>query len=171
MSTYATGLLLGQFQSAHDWLEGTVGDITTEQAHWSPEGLPSPIAAQYLHVVVVEDGLIGALNGSGPLMTDAFADKVGASELPPPGQWADWGRGVQVDMALARDYARGVYAATEVYLQNIEDDDLNTEVDLGETMGHQKLAYALNLLLRNPYSHTGEIAALKGLQGLKGYPA
>lgn len=34
----AISLLREQVQTAHNLLEGTVGDVTPEEAHWSPPG-------------------------------------------------------------------------------------------------------------------------------------
>ncbi len=165
-------LLNNQFKSVHDWLEGMVGEANNDQLHWSPEGLPSPIGSQYLHTVTVEDYVVHALQRSEPLMASTFAGKTGASELPQPGDWREWGEAVQVDLAQAREYAQAVYAATNAYIDSLSDEALFVEHNLTSAGLGEKdtIANAMSIILLNTYSHTGEISALKGLQGNKDYP-
>ena len=168
----AAKILQNQFKSAHDWLSGTIGEANNEQLHWQPEGLPSPIGAQYLHVLLVEDFFVSTLSGQQPLMMTDFAGKVGASEMPPMGgPWNEWGKNSTFDLAVAQAYSQAVFARTDDYVGSLSDDDLLEEVDLSAAgAGTQTRAAALSLLLLNSFSHTGEVSALKGLQGEKGYP-
>jgi hypothetical protein len=176
----AVSLLRAQYQNAHEVLEGTLQDVTSEQAHWSPPGTANPLGATYAHIVISEDGVInGMLKGSGPLSVSTWAGKIGVSELPPmPGpevgglpSWSEWARRVKVDQAALRSYAQAVYAATDEYLASLTDDDLNRSLDLsGLGVGQQTLGWLLTLMLSNVNWHTGEIACLKGLQGARGYP-
>jgi hypothetical protein len=61
MSQIATGLLRSQFQLAHNWFEGTVGDIAAEQMHWAAGGKTSPIGGMYAHVILAEDAFVNAM--------------------------------------------------------------------------------------------------------------
>ena len=77
-------LLRAQYQNAHEVLEGTLQDVTSEQAHWSPPSAANPLGATYAHIVISEDGVInGMLKGSAPLSVTTWAGKMGVSELPP----------------------------------------------------------------------------------------
>lgn len=176
----AVSLLRAQYQNAHEVLEGTMQDVTSGQAHWSPPGIANPLGATYAHIVVSEDGVInGVLKGSAPLCATSWAGKVGLSEMPPmpgPGEeglpsWHEWARQVKVDQAALQEYARAVYAATDEYLASLTDEDLNRVLDLsGIGLGQQTLGWMLSLMLANVNWHTGEISCLKGLQGVRGYP-
>jgi hypothetical protein len=170
-----------QLQAAHGLLEGTVSDVTSEQAHWSPQGNAMPLGALYAHVVLSEDGTVNGLFKKGmPLFAGAWANKTGVSELPPmpnpeaPGfpDWTEWSRRVKVDLAALRQYAEAVYGATDEYLASLTDDDLNSPVDLSALeLGEKTLGYVLiNGVLGNAFTHCGEISCLKGMQGLQGYP-
>ena len=95
-------LLREQIQAAHQLLEGTVADVTSEEAHWLPAGKALPVGANYAHVVIGEDGVInGMLKGGAPLFAGVWAGKTGVSELPPmadpnsPGfpNWSEWAGG------------------------------------------------------------------------------
>src|SRR3972149_3010035 len=82
------------FKESREFLEGTLADVTPEQAHWSPAGTALPIAAHYAHVVTSIDGFIlGVLKGGAPLFASTWAGKTGLSEIPPggggPGPWGE----------------------------------------------------------------------------------
>lgn len=172
MTTFATSLLRFQFQSAHNWLEGTLADVTQEQAHWHPDGKTNPIGAQYAHVLLAEDIIVSLVKGKAPLMMSSHAGKIGMSEPPPIGAWGDWAHTVQIDMTALRAYGQAVYAASDEILKGMSDADLEQSIDMSTLgFGSQKASFALSLIILNVFSHTGEISALKGLQGMKGYPA
>ena len=67
-----------------------------------------------------------------------------------------------------REYTAAVFAGIDDLLAGMEDADLEREVDYG--FGKYSAGWGFNIMLLNTFSHTGEIAVLKGLQGLKGYP-
>ncbi len=165
--------LRGQFQGAHEMLEGTVDDVTAEQAHWAPPGKALPLAAHYAHIIIAEDATVnGMLKGGPPLAATTWAGKTGLSEMPPQGfDWAQWAKGVRVNLGELREYARAVYESTDGYLASLSDDDLARLLDLSALgVGEKTFGWMLSIQLANAGWHCGEIACLKGLQGAKGYP-
>jgi hypothetical protein len=69
-----------------------------------------------------------------------------------------------------REYAKAVYAATDAYVASLGPADLERKVDTG-FVGEQTVGYVLgNICVGHVAEHNGEIAALKGVQGLKGLP-
>lgn len=169
----AVALLRAQYEGAYGWLEATLGEISSEQAHWPPPGKANPIVAVYAHVLTGQDHAInGMLKGGQPLFATAWAGRTGLSEPPPPGlSWAEWGRAVRADLGALREYARAVYAATDAYLASLTSADLDRPFDLScWDMGQQTVAVVLEMMLQEVSSHAGEIACLKGLQGVQGYP-
>lgn len=174
-------LLREQGKGLHELLEGTMADVTGEQAHWIPPGKALPIGANYAHVVTSEDGIVnGMFRGGAPLYASSFAGKTGLSELPPAPDpknpkfpdWSEWSRTVTVDLPALRKYAQAVYASTDEYLASLRGKDLDRTVDLSNLgLGKRTLLYVIdNGILGNGFVHCGEIACLKGLQGKKGYP-
>jgi len=170
-----------QMKSAHWLLEETISDVSDEMARFAPPGKALPIGAAYVHYVAGEDWMIHFLfKGVAPLMAGAWAGKTGVSEPQPgPGAGDDWGarfeawsRRVRVDLPAFRAYAKAVYEATDRYLATLADPELAREVDLSAMgMGKQTVGFVLdNALLGHAYCHCGEISALKGVQGKKGYP-
>lgn len=169
----AVSLLRQQFKIGHEFLEGTLQGINTEQAHWMPPGKAQPLGANYAHVVISEDGLLnGLLMGGTPLLASTWAGKVGVSEMPPQAPpWDEWANRVQVDLETLRSYGQAVYANTDSYLASLSDEALNRPLDLSAVgLGQQTVGSFLSILIFNIHTHTGEIACLKGLQGLQGYP-
>lgn len=176
----AVSFLCMQFKEAHGFLEGTIQGVTSEQAHWTPPGLANPLGATYAHIAVSEDGIIsGMLKGSAPLFATSWEGKVGVSELPPlpgPGgaglpSWSKWARQVRIDLPALQQYAQTVYTASDEYLASLTDDDLNRPLNLSALgLGQHTIASLLSTALSNVQWHCGEIACLKGLQGVRGYP-
>lgn len=167
----AVYLLRQMVTQAHELLESTVGDVTPEQAHYAPPGRALPIGAAYAHVLFSEDLLVqAALRDQPPLYQSGVA--TGASEPMPnflAGEWdgyADWTRRARFELPQLREYGRRVYAATEDYINTLTEEDLNREVEGWGTVAH--------LITRAVAAHAdnlaGEISAVKGLQGLQGYP-
>jgi hypothetical protein len=171
----AIDLVRQQYKGAHDLLEVTLKDVTDEQAHWAPPGVANPLGATYVHVVVGEDALLSTVaRQSKPLFLDSFAGKIGVDKPPPgPGQGLDeWARGVKVDLAQAKEYAKAVYASTDAYLASLTSADLDEPIDMSRFgMGQQpRSTLVAGIVLQHINNHCGEISCLKGLQGAKGYP-
>ncbi|HUZ01038.1 MAG TPA: DinB family protein [Thermomicrobiaceae bacterium] len=166
-------LLREQLRGAHDVLESTIGDTTAEQAHRAPGGTVLSIAANYAHTVCGEDAVAGLIDGSAPLFQSAWAGRTGVSELPPlDPPWTEWAARVTLDLAQARGYAHAVYARTDGIVAALSPEDLERPLDLSTLgFGMRTVGFLLSAVLQmHPFLHAGEISAIKGLQGLPGYP-
>lgn len=184
----AVELLREQLRAAWETLEGTTKDLSPETAHWIPPGTALPLGAAYAHAVLSMDGVVnGMVRGVRPLFAAGFAGKTGTSELHPgsgapgeatidPEDWgrvfADWCRRLKVDLPQLHEYAAAVFGAADDWLATLSDADLKKSIDLTSIgIGPSTLAFVLsNVVIGHVYCHTGEIAALKGTRGLKGYP-
>jgi len=176
MNGIATEILLTQLREVHRILEQTMDGVTDEVAHFMPNGTANPIAGTYAHIVFSEDLFIHAfLEKSEPLMSTNFKDKTGASEIQPT-EWQQaypkWLKEVKIDVKKFREYAKAVFDASEHYVATLTEEDLLKDVNLtGMGMGSRKAYdFISNIISGHSYSITGEIAVLKGIQGLKGYP-
>jgi hypothetical protein len=171
----ANALLRQLFGDFHQLLEGTLAGVTPDQAQSVPPGTANPIGATYAHVVLWEDmGVHGLLQGRPPLSAGLWSGRTGLSDLPPldrPGHWEDWSRRVIVDLPALRGYAEAVYEATDGYLGTMPAADLEREIDLTAMgFGRPAAAWVIGSMLQNVALHCGEIAVLKGLRGVPGYP-
>ena len=171
-----------QWSSTHWLLEACMEDISPDQFAWNPPGNTSSVGYNYLHCVLAVDESTHGMFGGGkpPLYATAWAEKTGLSTPPPAGAvmggdinaFATWCSGVAVDLAAVRSYAAAVYADTDAYFATLQPSDLDGTMDFTAVgFGTPTLNWVLfNFLIAHVTSHTGEIAAIKGLQGLKGYP-
>src|SRR5437667_12545169 len=115
-------LLREQLRAAHEYLDGTMAGVTPEQLQWVPPGSATPLGANYLHLIQSEDLIINAaLQQKEPLATSTWAGRIGASEPMPtgptePADYMAWTRRVRIDMPALQEYAKAVYAASDVYM-------------------------------------------------------
>ena len=170
----AVTLLRRLFGTAHNmWFLGTLNDLEMAEAHWQPPGKAMPAAAHAAHVVLAEDFLLSnGLFKTKPLGLTRFAGKQGVSAPPPTGgAWDKWARSVHVDLPILTKYAQAVFANTDEQLAKMSDADLDTTQDFSSVgFGIMPTADFLAILLSHVGVHSGEISAMKGLQGHKGYP-
>jgi hypothetical protein len=177
----ATELLREQVQQVHRFVERVMAPVTPEQAHWAPPGsLVNSLGGNYAHLLLGEDLVInGPVKAGTPLFASSWAGKTGLSTLPPlpapeaPGlpSWQAWSTQVTIDLSTLRSYAQATYAATEEYLAGLSDEQLGQTVDLSwMDLGVRTLQWIVSgVIVGHAYSHVGEIACLKGLQGMQGY--
>ena len=166
----AKELLRLQFKQANQFVEMTMDGLTQDIADRKiPGSTINTIARVYGHMVLDQDLMVGGMVKGGDLVLtkDGWGAKVGVTD-PNPRQTDEWAEH-KVDVAAFREYARAVYAATDAFLAGAPDADLAKEVD--SPLGKQPAIVFLGTIgLSHVNEHWGEIAALKGVQGLKGLP-
>jgi hypothetical protein len=75
-----------------------------------------------------------------------------------------------MNLPAFREYAKAVYRATDACIATLSDADLERKIQTG-FMGERTIAFIVsNVLAWHVAEHNGEIAALKGVQGLTGVP-
>ena len=169
----AVSLLSQQVRTAHEVVEGTVADLTAEQAHWNPAGKAIAAGPLYVHVSAAEDLFLNMVVGRQPLAMGAYAGKTGVSEPHPMGGgYEEWAQRVKVDLPQLREYVQAVFKNTEDYVAGLTPEELDRELDLTNAgLGKMSLgAFITVTSVIHPSNHIGEISCLKGLQGAKGYP-
>ena len=171
--TTTQALLRQQLTGFHDLLEQTIADCPQEALDKNlPGATITNIGSIYAHLVFSEDGILhGMLQGKAPIYkAQDWAGRTGV-QMPDPGGFnPDWARAVRMKLPASREYAKTVYAATDAYVAGLSDTDLDRKVQTG-FVGEQTIGFVItNILGWHAAQHTGEIAALKGVQGLKGLP-
>ncbi|RMH80597.1 MAG: DinB family protein [Actinomyces sp.] len=161
-------VLRDQARQAWRWFEGTVADVTAEQANWWPPGTANSIGATYLHVVINADVEVRRLVFDRvPLVEETFGGQVGQPGAYEPDAFDRWVRHSAVDWARLRDYGRAVHADVENWLEELTLEHLDKPIDmtragLGMWEGRELIELHGTHHVR---IHGGEIAVLKGLQG------
>jgi hypothetical protein len=109
--------------------------------------------------------------GQAPLsQTAGWEEKAILSSAPEEeGDHAATLRTVRVDLAAMHQYSRAVAEATDAWLASLSPQDLERKIET--PIGELDLAQLLEtFVLWHINAHCGEISALKGCQGAKGYP-
>lgn len=151
-------------------VEGTMKDMTDEIFDYVPGGTTNTISATFVHLMNAEDHFIQKIIQGKPSIweTENWSEKTGISK--PPGMGGGWDdfKENHTEIQPLLDYKAAVWAATDAYLASLTTEDLDREVNFAG--GIRTVADILLLTASHSLSHNGEIAALKGLQGVKGLP-
>jgi hypothetical protein len=160
-----------------DLLQQLVSDLTQEQADWKPPGIANPISNLYWHTISYVDQLVHnwGMGQQPPLQeTAGWEDKVVLASPPvdeddPYGHYWAVREGLRVDLPALHEYARATSQTILDWVASLTPEDMGRTVET--TLGELSLAQMLELyIIGHINSHIGEISALRGCQGLKGYP-
>jgi hypothetical protein len=166
-------LLRQQLAGNHDILEQTIADCAQDTLDRNlPNATITNVGSIYAHIMFSEDGIIQGMLQKKPLVyqSHGWASRLNVAMSPSPMFDPAWGRTVRMHLPSFREYAKAVYAATDAYVASLGPADLERKVDTG-FVGEQTVAFVLgNIVIWHVAEHNGEIAALKGAQGLKGLP-
>ena len=156
----------------HGALGSVMADCDPERLNKNlPSATITSIASIYAHMVFAEDVIVnGMLQGKPPIyQTDGWEAKTGVPFPGIPPSIGDWAKTLKMDLPKFQEYAKVVFANTDSYLGSVSDTDMQTKVQT--PIGEQTVEWAVvTLLATHAPQHIGEIAALKGVQGLKGLP-
>jgi hypothetical protein len=151
-------------------LTGTMADVNDQMANWDPKGRAHNIASLYAHIVQGEDMAVSGMFQGKPTLwqRDGWDKKL---NIAFNGMQQPEHRLMNVNLAALKPYVEAVTKATDAYLAGLKPADLDRKLALGGPIGEQTLAWCLQVIVAgNIRAHTGEISALKGVQGHKGYP-
>ena len=168
--------LISAVQGTTYILNVMTADMTPEQLHWSPSGLAPSVAATIAHAALTTDWQMHDLLGKGdekPLFASSFLDKTGISDISGhPFQSLEWARSVEIDQPVFTGYAKAVYEKLVQWLGSLSDEDLARPIDMSLIgAGEQTVHWCVyNIILNHLNQLMGEISAVKGVQGLVGYP-
>jgi hypothetical protein len=160
--------------NAFSILGQVTADLTQEQADWTPPGIANPIGATYWHTISSTDEIVCQwIKGEEPLhQKDGWQEKVLTVSVPQPGHGEDYlpyMQAIRVDMAALHAYAKAVADAIQAWLASLAPEDLERELEtpIGKLSVDQMLE---TFVIWHINAHCGEISALKGCLGVKGYP-
>lgn len=149
-------------------------DLTQEQADWISPGIANPIGATFWHTATGVDHVVHKwCMDQEPLSErDGWREKVLTVSAPEPahdGDWLAYMQAIRVDLSVLGEYAQAVADATQGWLGSLTPEDLERKIET--PIGEQNLGQLVEtFVIWHINAHCGEIAALKGCQGAKGYP-
>jgi DinB superfamily len=148
----------------------TMKGMTPELFNGATPGTANAISATFAHFMATEDNFIQkVIQGKSSVWdSGAWSQKTGIPKPPSIGEdWSDY-KHKQIAIQPLLDYAAAVWVATDAYLATLTPEELDRKVKFAN--GERTVADMLLLSASQSLSHTGEIAALKGVQGAKGLP-
>ncbi|MGD2178793.1 MAG: DinB family protein [Anaerolineae bacterium] len=184
---------------AFEYLDQAVSDVTQEQADWLPAGKANSIGALYWHTIAYVDQLVHDWCmppfkdvsveevfeakrakrelGMGQVALrhrDGWQEKVVRAFPPENPEDPYWDvraarEGIQVDLPALHDYAHATVQTLLDWAASLTPEDLERVIPtpFGDYNQGQWLEF---FIIWHINVHCGEIAALKGCQGLTGYP-
>ncbi len=166
----AKELLRDQFKTIHQFMDMTIADCSPEVLENKDDAWTiNKIGSLYAHVVLGEDMMVGGMGKGGETVFngDGWEEKLGVSSVS--ARQDEELAGMTIDLEAFREYSKAVGAATDEFLANATDEQLEKEID-GPVGKQPFITFFANIGLTHVAGHWGEIAALKGVQGLKGLP-
>ena len=167
-------LLQFSLGNAFDILGQVTADLTQEQADWQPPGIANPIGGTYWHTLSSVDHIVHKwCQNQEPISErDGWMERVLTVSVPEPepgGDYLAYMRTIRVDLPTAHAYAQAVSGAVQDWLGSLTPEDLERQMET--PVGELGLAQLLEtFIIWHINAHCGEISALKGCQGSKGYP-
>jgi hypothetical protein len=160
-STYARQ----QLKSAFELFHACAGGMTDEQYNWKPGGTCNVAAKSHVHALSSIDFFVNAVVRAGK---PRWGEVAAAHSLPenPLGIWAYDG---PIPYEPVDVYGKKLQAEVLDYVESLSDADLDREIDT-QFFGRKSVAWLLQLGVNHLVGHGGDIAAVKGMQGLKGLP-
>lgn len=153
------------------WLADSVlQGLTDEQLNWSPPGATNTIATILLHVTGTDDTFINVLAQGQPTVWERgnWSERIGFPGFPGRAGLWDEANAHTFTLAPLVEYQAAVRASIDAYLATLTGEELARTVQaLGS---EQPIAAVLGLVVIHEAHHFGEIAALKGAQGIRGLP-
>ena len=155
----------------HGVLQGIMSDCGSEVLNKQlPDATISSIAAIYAHLVFAEDRFAQDILQGKPMIyaKNGWEAKTGIPMPDTPGLTPEWAK--KLELPVFQQYATEVFAATDTYLAELPDEELDRKIQTAN-FGEQTVGWLVAVIMATHVpGHTSEIAALKGVQGLKGLP-
>ncbi|MCS6800459.1 MAG: DinB family protein [Chloroflexota bacterium] len=156
-------------QTTSRMLIDATSDLTVDQVNWLPPGTANTIGHTYAHIVNIQDRYLNTFILGQPTIweREGWGERLGLPETMRMSREA--AAQMRLDPSSFRAYAERVFAETMTYLERVDAAELAREVQgyrgpitVAEVIGRMMPFHAI--------SHLGEVAVLRGLQGLKGLP-
>jgi hypothetical protein len=154
-----------QAEQAFGLLKMAADGMDDAQYNLDAPGTCNSAAKSHVHALTSADFFIMNKAKGADMLWPAFATKNGL----PPNPQEIWGFTGTIPAAALGEYAGEIQKAVVDYIGTLSDADLDRQVDT-QFFGTQSLAFLLQLTSMHATGHAGDVAAVKGMQGLKGLP-
>lgn len=158
----------GQFKLAHEMLAGILADCAGIADTKLPKATITSIAAICAHTLLSEDMML-----SGAAATPSLFESGGWSArlgIEGVAGLTSVEENYQFDLATLAELAAAVYLRTDEFLATATDQQLQRQLDNPAGGVSTAIEFLAAFGVVHVSQHAGEIAALKGVHGLKGLP-
>jgi len=154
-----------QTEQAFGLLKMAADGMDDAQYNLDAPGTCNAAAKSHVHALTAFDFFVLNKAKGDDMLWPQFGPKHGLPANPTE----IWGYTGTVSGVAINDFAEQMQKATLDYISTLSDADLDREVDT-EFFGKQSMAFVLQLAAMHAAGHAGDVAAVKGMQGLKGLP-
>ncbi|HYM16598.1 MAG TPA: DinB family protein [Dehalococcoidia bacterium] len=161
----AAGYAKLQLEQAFNLMNAASDGMDETQYNWAPAGTCNSVAKSHVHAASSIDFFINHIAQGKPLAWPEHGPKLGLPANPQE----IWSFSGTVPIAPIAEYSRQLQKAALDYVATLQDSDLDRQIDT-QFFGKQSLAFIVQLVGLHCAGHTGDISAVKGMQGLKGLP-
>lgn len=154
-----------QTEQAFGLLKMAADGMDDAQYNLDGPGTANAAAKSHVHALTAFDFFIINKAKGSDMLWPAFASK---NSLPPNSQEI-WGHNGTISGSAIKDFAGQIQTAVVDYISTLSDGDLDRSVDT-QVFGTQSLAFLIQLAAMHAAGHAGDVATVKGAQGLKGLP-
>jgi hypothetical protein len=154
-----------QLEAEFGLLNTCAGGMTDEQYNWNPGGTCNIAAKSHVHALTAIDFFVlGTVRGEG-MLWPAYASKLGL----PANSLEIWKHEGTIAYAGIKEFGDKLQNETLAFVSSLSDSDLDREIET-QFFGKKPVSWLLQLAGYHAVGHGGDIAAVKGMQGLKGLP-
>ena len=154
-----------QTEQAFGLLKMAADGMDDTQYNFDAPGTCNAAAKSHVHALTSFDFFVMNKAKGEDMLWPKFAPTHGLPANPTE----IWGFGGDISGAAINEFSTDIQKATLDYISTLSDADLDREVDT-QFFGKQSLAWVLQLAAMHAAGHAGDVAAVKGMQGLKGLP-
>jgi len=170
MST--TDFIRNSLKQMHSMYNDAIADLSPEQMHWRANDKGHPVSFILWHYVRTEDNIIQFVLQRKPTvwLEQGWDKKFGLhATAQGTGMSLADAQGLRLEpKGDFEAYMHAVWDATDAYLAAANDDFLQQKTTV-KPLGEMPIQNAIgNMCLTHGFTHLGEIAHLRGLQGLRG---
>ncbi len=154
-----------QLEQALGLMNTCASGMDDAQYNWHPGGTCNTAAKSHVHALTAIDFFVVASLTGGQM---SWGDVAAATGIP-ANPTEVWNYDGSIPFAPIDEYGKKIQKAALDYVATLKDADLDHEANAGP-FGMKSVAFLLQLAGTHAVGHGGDIAAVKGMQGLKGLP-
>jgi len=155
-----------QLEEAFGLVNIVVQGLDEEQYNWQAEGTTcNSVAKSHAHALSSIDFFVNGVVGGGEVRWASTAEKMGLPGHP----LGIWQSDARIPLEAMQEYGKQVHDSAMAALSKLSDADLDREIET-QYFGKKSAAWYIQLAGLHTTGHAGDMASVKGMQGLKGLP-